>query len=192
MLGDGAPHHTIPPASIRATPVPQPILRASARVLLVDGRNRILLYRALRSVQDPYYAWYTPGGGIQPGETPRMAAARELHEEIGHDVRPGALGPLVATSVGDWTRHDGTPMRSEHSFFFLRVPSLQVDFSGMEEFERSLLDVFRWWTPADLRTTDECVLPAGLADLLELLLSGEMPSEPVVLSWDSPDTGTRP
>ncbi|GAA2901531.1 hypothetical protein GCM10020220_108600 [Nonomuraea rubra] len=102
------------------------------------------------------------------------------------------MGPLVATSVGDWTRHDGTPMRSEHSFFFLRVPSLQVDFSGMEEFERSLLDVFRWWTPADLRTTDECVLPAGLADLLELLLSGEMPSEPVVLSWDSPDTGTRP
>ncbi|SEN22995.1 NUDIX hydrolase [Nonomuraea pusilla] len=163
---------------------PQPIPRRSARVLLVDDRDRILLYRALRSIKDPYYAWYTIGGGIRPGETPSAAAARELLEEIGHEVTPASLGPVVATSAGDWIRDDGTPMRSTHSFFFLRTPTLQVDLSGMEEFERSLLDGFRWWTPADLRATHECVLPAGLADLLERLLGGEVPSEPVVMSWD--------
>ncbi|WP_433419045.1 NUDIX hydrolase [Microtetraspora malaysiensis] len=163
---------------------PQPILRNSARVLLVDDHDRVLLYRALRSIKDPYYAWYTPGGGIQPGETPSVAAARELREEIGHEVAPDALGSVVATGSGDWIRYDGAPMRSEHSFFFLRVPTLQVDPSGMEKHERSLLDVFRWWTAAELCVTDECVLPTDLANLLEYLLSGEVPPKPVVMSWD--------
>ncbi len=165
-------------------PVPQQILRKSARVLLVDDRDRILLYRALRSIKDPHYAWYTPGGGIQPGETPCVAAARELREEIGHEVAPDALGQIVATSAGDWIRNDGTPMRSEHVFFFLRVPAVHVDVSGMEKHERSLLDVFRWWTSAELRATGDCVLPTDLADLLEFLLSGEVSPEPVVMSWD--------
>ncbi|MFG2071731.1 NUDIX hydrolase [Nonomuraea maritima] len=175
---------------IRALPAPRPIFRASARVLLVDNHDRILLYRALPSIQDPYHAWYTPGGGIEPGETPRAAAARELREEIGHAVRPEALGPVVATSAGDWIRHDGTLMRSEDFFFFLRVPALQVDISAMEQSERSLIDFFRWWTPADLHALDELVFPIGLADLLERLVSGETPSEPVVMRWDAPDPTT--
>lgn len=170
---------------IRARPVRQPIARPTARVLLVDSRDRILLYRVPPSPDDPYGAWYTPGGGIEAGETPRTAAARELLEELGHDVRPEALGPVVATCAGDWTRHDGTPMRSKDSFFFLRVPSLQVDVSRMDEYERALVDNFHWWTSADLRATNESVFPAGLADLLDRLTSGDTPSTPVVLPWDA-------
>ncbi|MEV1171789.1 hypothetical protein [Nonomuraea sp. NPDC049784] len=61
---------------------------------------------------------------------------------------------------------------------------MHVDLSGPEELERSLKDVCCSWTLAELRATDERVLPAGLADPLECPLSGEVPSEPVVMFWD--------
>jgi 8-oxo-dGTP pyrophosphatase MutT (NUDIX family) len=40
-------------------------------------------------------AWYTPGGGMDPGETPELCAVRELHEETG--LEP--TGPLELIDV---------------------------------------------------------------------------------------------
>ena len=58
--------------------------RETARVLLLDAQNRVFL---LQTHFDPEVQlpprWLTPGGGIDPGETPRQAAARELFEETG-------------------------------------------------------------------------------------------------------------
>lgn len=41
--------------------------------------------------------WQTPGGGIDEGESPREAAARELYEETGLALAPAELGEPVAT-----------------------------------------------------------------------------------------------
>ena len=42
----------------------------------------------------PAVLWELPAGLIEPGESPRAAAARELAEELGFDVAEGALGDL--------------------------------------------------------------------------------------------------
>jgi 8-oxo-dGTP diphosphatase len=74
----------------------------SVRVVLGDRDGRLLLLR--RAADDDHNPglWEFPGGGIDAGESPREAAARELHEEVGLDV--------VADQLADWARYD----RDEH------------------------------------------------------------------------------
>ncbi|WP_090774043.1 NUDIX hydrolase [Nonomuraea maritima] len=163
---------------------PAPDLVVAARVIVVDDEDRVLLYRAPRWAKNGGSAWFTPGGRLNPGETPEVAAARELREEIGYRVEPSALGPAVAFSDGVWVRDDGEVMRSKHHFFVHRVPSLEIDTSEMEEFEQSRLDCFRWWTLHELHDTTEQILPPGLPTLVEDHLSGNLPTEPALLAWD--------
>ncbi|AXK70975.1 Nudix family hydrolase [Lysobacter sp. TY2-98] len=57
-----------------------------------DVRGRVLLARRTEG-RDLAGLWEFPGGKCEPGETPEQALARELHEELGIDVRVGA--PLI-------------------------------------------------------------------------------------------------
>lgn len=56
--------------------------------------NRVLLIWRHRFITDTW-GWEIPIGGIDPGETPADAAAREVEEETGW--RPGPLRPLLYT-----------------------------------------------------------------------------------------------
>ncbi|MBB2912582.1 ADP-ribose pyrophosphatase YjhB (NUDIX family) [Streptosporangium becharense] len=167
--------------------MPEVITRPSARILLVDDQDRLLLYRGLGLMKNSDHAWFTPGGGVNDGELLKHAAARELREETGHSIPPEELGHVVATSSGHWRRADGQWFLSVDSFFFLRGGELKVDVSGMEDLERSLIDRFHWWSLPELRSTDERIIPLGLTGLLERLLDDDIPSEPVIFPWHHPD-----
>jgi 8-oxo-dGTP pyrophosphatase MutT (NUDIX family) len=63
----------------------------SVRILLSDRDGRVLMLR--RAPDDDILpgSWELPGGGIDPGETPLQAAARELREEVGVALAEEAL-----------------------------------------------------------------------------------------------------
>src|SRR5581483_2820535 len=66
--------------------------RPTSRLLVIDPRDRILLLRVHEPRFEQPILWFTPGGGLDPGETFEQAAVRELWEETGI-VAP--LGPCV-------------------------------------------------------------------------------------------------
>src|SRR5215471_11362500 len=66
-------------------------VRRSARVLLLDASDRLLLVQS-------GHAWFAPGGGVEEGEELADAAARELREEIGLTVASGELHPVAYTT----------------------------------------------------------------------------------------------
>jgi 8-oxo-dGTP pyrophosphatase MutT (NUDIX family) len=56
-----------------------------ALVVLWHGERVLMVYVRERA------CWELPGGGIEPGETPREAAVRELWEETGQQLDPEEL-----------------------------------------------------------------------------------------------------
>jgi 8-oxo-dGTP pyrophosphatase MutT (NUDIX family) len=157
--------------------------RRSARVIVVDEQNRVLLLRLLlvRGKPGRGHAWFTPGGGVEDGEELPAAAARELAEEVGLVTAPGSLRPIAfTTGYADLGWAKG---QFRDDFFLLRVGSHEVDTAGHTRFERAHYAGHRWWTAAQLRETTETVYPFGLADLLTGILTDAAAPSPVELPW---------
>ncbi|WP_316015495.1 RNA pyrophosphohydrolase [Roseobacter sp. HKCCA0434] len=73
--------------------------RPCVGVMLTDGRGRLF---AGARVHGAAGAWQAPQGGIDDGETPEVAALRELEEEVG--VRADQVSEIARTS--DWQYYD--------------------------------------------------------------------------------------
>ena len=64
---------------------------------LIDADNRVLLAQRPQGKQLAGL-WEFPGGKLEPGERPEPALIRELHEELGIDVKEACLAPLTFAS----------------------------------------------------------------------------------------------
>ena len=87
-----------PKSSLRST---GPALRYVVAALIV--REGEILIGQLRPDQPMALQWEFPGGKIEPGESPELALARELDEELGIQA---AIGPCV-TRIRHNYRHGG-------------------------------------------------------------------------------------
>lgn len=76
--------------------------RPNVGVMLLNADGLIF---AGQRIDNPQKAWQMPQGGIDEGETPRIAALRELEEETG--VAQGKVTILAESD--DWVRYDLPP-----------------------------------------------------------------------------------
>jgi 8-oxo-dGTP diphosphatase len=154
--------------------------RLTARVLLLDPQDRILLMKG-RLPHDPTAppVWFTVGGGAEPGESVQETAAREIVEETGFtDAQLGAVVWYAEAQLFDRKRR---PVHFKEHFVVARTAGGPLSRQGWQPLEHEFVDELRWWTLAELRATDETVYPEGLADLLPDVLAGRVAASPLVI-----------
>jgi 8-oxo-dGTP pyrophosphatase MutT (NUDIX family) len=150
----------------------EPTPRRAARILLVDDSERLLMFRGFDPTRPEHRYWVTAGGGLDPGETVAEGAARELAEETGLRLPAERFGPPVRHEVVEFP-FDGVWYRQEQAFFVVRVPAFEVSTDGFGQLERDTIDGHRWWTLAELESTQERFYPPDLPDLLRTVLRRE-------------------
>lgn len=165
-MSEPAPVRTLRPVPPEQRPKR---VRRTARVLLIDDRDRLLLFAGT----DPGMAgtrwWETPGGGIDPGESEREAAVRELWEETGARlVEAELLGPVMTRRVVHG--YCDVVIDQEDVLFACWVPAFDVSDAGHTAEERQVMTAHRWWTRDDLADTAEELWPG---DVLTLWVEAE-------------------
>lgn len=156
-------------------------IRPTARVLLLDREDRILLLKG-RLPGNPRAegSWFTVGGGLEPGETYYEAATREILEETG--IRDFRLGPVVWLRSGVLATPE--PTHFHEQYIVARCEAREPSRDGWTALERDLIDDIRWWTLQALLTTTDRVFPPGLAGFLPAILAGAFPDPPRAIPWD--------
>ena len=78
--------------------------------------------------------WELPAGLVEPGESARVAAARELYEELGARADPDALVPLGNVDVArSWASSPKSKRSFTSRLILARSTPAQGDASALEQ-----------------------------------------------------------
>lgn len=157
--------------------------RSAVRVVVLDVRDRVLLFHT----RDPDHPdlgtwWELPGGGIDPGETYLDAAVRELREETGIVADRSQVGPPTWRRRASF-RHRQRRHVQDEVIVTLWLPGAGPDVDESRRLDYELEDYFdfRWWPRPEILSSDERFYPGQLPVLLDDFLTGEEIDEPFEL-----------
>lgn len=141
-------------------------IRETARILVLDENDNLLLFFTHWDNRVAPPRWLTPGGGVDPGETNHEGGVRELFEETG--LRVESLGKAVFRQT--------IPLPAGHSFdaadatyYVLRTAHFApVNDNWMPNEYDDVLEV-RWFSPSELASSTDDFDPEDVRAILAAL-----------------------
>jgi len=118
--------------------------RLGAYSICADEHGRILLAR-LSALEVDVGAWTLPGGGIEFGEHPDVAAVRELREETGLDGEIEELAGIFSHVYRGSRFAGGGDLHFIGIVYWMRIVGGEL----RDEIDGST-DTSAWFTPGDL------------------------------------------
>lgn len=145
--------------------------RLASRVILLNEQNRLLLCQGEEPLTRKKF-WVMPGGGLEPEETFKDAAARELLEETG-----------ISAPIGKhvwYRRHqhlwNGKNADQFEKFFVVRVSNVsQIKSTNPDPYVKK----YQWWSIDEIAQSDEEFVPRKIRELLPAIITGDYPNEPI-------------
>jgi len=129
--------------------------RATARVLPVSADGAVLLLEEQDPARPGELYWSSIGGALDPGESLRAAAVREMQEDAGVVV---AADRLVGPVYEDRREYSwgGVDYLGDHTYFALLLErDTDISFDGLEPEEVGNVLRAGWWAPTTL-APDSC------------------------------------
>jgi 8-oxo-dGTP pyrophosphatase MutT (NUDIX family) len=157
-------------------------LRLCIRLLVIDDDDHVLLFASTDEAGRRF--WFTPGGGMGPGESIEETARRELLEELG--LINIVLGPELWrwSAVLSW---GGVTYDGSERGFLVRVPAFDIDTSGFTDEEKVAISAHRWWTVEELEGASDRLAPPGLAALVRQVVTEGPSNAPICITPGLPD-----
>jgi 8-oxo-dGTP diphosphatase len=140
--------------------------RPSARLLILDPQDRLLLFRYV--FRDGPLAgedyWGTPGGALEDGETFEQAAIRELFEETGIKVQ--RVGAHIAESEFVLRIPSGEEVLAHERYLLIDAADAALSRVGWLPDEANVIADHKWWTRDEIANAQVQIWPDNLLAML--------------------------
>lgn len=156
--------------------------RHSIKIILLNQANEILLMgtddKNIKNLDGTYGGkfWQLIGGAIEQGETPEVAAKRELFEETSlTDVQ---WKNIIWKGELDLVMH-GVPTHIFQQFILARTLTNEVSLDNLAGEEVGTVTSLKWFSLSDIENSAEIIYPKLLAQYLRPIIEGKIPQNPL-------------